>query len=56
MALFVEKLFQQAPFEDVRPAFMNRHWILHGRDSASWSRADALRLFNALQTVDSLLE
>lgn len=56
MALFVEKLFQPAPFGNVRPAFMNRHWILHGRDSAPWTQADALRLFNALQTVDSLLE
>jgi hypothetical protein len=56
MALFVEKLFQPAPFDNARPPFMNRHWILHGRDSASWTQADALRLFNALQTVDSLLE
>lgn len=56
MALFMEKLFQQAPFEDATPTFMNRHWILHGRDSAPWSRAEALRLFNALQTVDSRLE
>ena len=56
MALFIEKLFQPAPFDDARPAFMNRHWILHGRDSAPWTQADALRLFNALQTVDSLVE
>jgi hypothetical protein len=55
MALFLEKLFQRAPFDDDKPAFINRHWILHGRDSASWTVADALRLFNALQTVDSLL-
>jgi hypothetical protein len=56
MALFLEKLFQYAPFDGDRPALINRHWILHGRDSATWTVADALRLFNALQTVDSLLE
>ncbi len=51
-------LFQFAPFDGDKPVFINRHWILHGRDndSASWTVADALRLFNALQTVDSLLE
>lgn len=36
--------------------FINRHWILHGRDSATGTVADALSLFNALQTIDSLLE
>lgn len=56
MKLFVEKLFEPAPFDGTRPAFINRHWILHGRDGASWTVADALRLFNALQTVDSLIE
>jgi hypothetical protein len=55
MKLFVGKLFGPAPFDGKRPDFINRHWILHGRDSASWTVADALRLFNALQTVDSLL-
>ena len=55
MRIFLEKLFAPAPFDGTRPALINRHWILHGRDAASWTRADALRLFNALQTVDSLL-
>jgi hypothetical protein len=55
MACFLEKLFQYARFDQDKPAFINRHWILHGRDSTSWTVADALRLFNALQTVDSLL-
>lgn len=56
LELFVEQLFQKAPFDHSRPAFINRHWILHGRDAATWTVADSLRLFNALQTVDSLLE
>lgn len=56
LELFVEQLFQKAPFDENRPAFINRHWILHGRDAATWTVADSLRLFNALQTVDSLLK
>jgi hypothetical protein len=54
---FMEKLFETAPFDGTRPTLINRHWILHGRDTAasSWTVADALRLFNALQTVASLL-
>ena len=56
LELFFEQLFQKAPFDQSRPAFINRHWILHGRDAATWTVADSLRLFNALQTVDSLLE
>jgi len=56
VSLFVERLFQDASFAQGRPPFINRHWILHGRDSATWTVADALRLFNALQTIDSLLE
>lgn len=54
--LFIEQLFQPAPFDQDRPVLINRHWILHGRDAAAWTAADSLRLFNALQTIDSLLE
>jgi hypothetical protein len=56
LGAFVENLFQFAPFDEDRPATINRHWILHGRDVTAWTRADALRLFNALQTINSLLE
>jgi hypothetical protein len=56
LELFVEQLFHKTPFDKTRPAFINRHWILHGRDAATWTVADSLRLFNALQTIDSLLE
>jgi hypothetical protein len=56
LELFFGKLFESAPFDQSRPTLINRHWILHGRDAANWTSADSLRLFNALQTVDSLLE
>ena len=56
LRFFCEELFRRAPFDRGRPSLINRHWILHGRDAATWTAADSLRLFNALQTVDSLLE
>jgi hypothetical protein len=56
LEIFIEKLFQDAPFDKSRPAIINRHWILHGRDLADWTKADSLRLFCALETIDSLLE
>jgi hypothetical protein len=56
LKLFFDKLFQPAPFSQNRPALINRNWILHGRDAANWTIADSLRLFNALQTIDSMME
>jgi hypothetical protein len=56
LEIFVEKVFQDAPFDKSRPAIINRHWILHGRDSPDWTVADSLRLFCALETIHSLLE
>jgi hypothetical protein len=56
LELFLEKLFQPAEFSGTRPTLINRNWILHGRDAAEWAIADSLRLFNALQTIDSLVE
>jgi len=56
LEIFVENLFRNAPFDKNRPITINRHWILHGRDKANWTAADSLRLFSALETIDSLLE
>jgi len=56
LEIFIEKLFQDAPFDKSRPTSINRHWILHGRDSSNSTVADSLRLFSALETIDSLLE
>ena len=49
--IFVSHLFERAPFGDIRPPRLNRHWILHGRDAPDWGQADALRLFHALSTL-----
>jgi hypothetical protein len=51
MDIFVSHLFEHAPFGGARPPRLNRHWILHGRDVPDWGQAEALRLFQALQTL-----
>lgn len=51
MDIFVSNLFEQAPFDAVKPLRLNRHWILHGRDTLDWTEADVLRLFQALDTL-----
>jgi len=50
---FVLHLFDSKSFSGTRPTRINRHWILHGRDDPSWSRADCLRLFQAADTIGS---
>lgn len=48
---FVAAMWQYASFEEAAPIHLNRHWILHGRDETSWTKADVLRLFNALHIM-----
>lgn len=52
---FVGVVFQSHSFSKSRPTLINRHWILHGRDPASWTQADSLRLFQACDTVSSVM-
>jgi hypothetical protein len=51
LAAFIEKLYDRSDFSKERPPSLNRHWILHGRDSTQWTVADAIRLFNALHSI-----
>ncbi|MFT5430189.1 MAG: hypothetical protein ACI9OJ_000862 [Myxococcota bacterium] len=51
---FVNALFAHSDFEAVEPHF-NRHWILHGRASAGWERADVIRLLHGIHTIDQAL-
>lgn len=54
---FVDELFKQSNFAGMPPGRLNRHWILHGRDDASsWSQADCLRLFQAVDTISVLVD
>jgi hypothetical protein len=54
--VFTSSLFQYASFEGTRPPAINRHWILHGRDVSDWRQADALRLFQALETLGLIFD
>jgi len=49
--VFIDNLFAGSPFDGPHPGRLNRHWILHGRDHTQWTQADALRLFNLLDTI-----
>jgi hypothetical protein len=53
---FLTHLFAHAPSDSPRPIFINRHWILHGRSATDWTATDALKLVNALTTLDWLFD
>lgn len=53
---FIDKLYKTSSFARPGPVVLNRHWILHGRSASEWTRADALRLFHALDTISSAKE
>lgn len=53
---FIDELFKYSSFEGPHPGGLNRHWILHGRDAATWTQADSLRLFQAVDTISALVE
>lgn len=55
MVAFVEQLYKASDFAAGRPAVLNRHWVLHGRDHKSWDQKDSLRLFQALATTCSVM-
>ena len=49
---FIEPIFGKAPFTENRPISLNRHWVLHGRDTNAWGlRRESIRLFHALDTI-----
>ncbi|MDZ4443504.1 hypothetical protein ORM30_24075 [Bacillus cereus] len=62
VAEFFKSVFKGGNFDknSTRLPIINRDWVLHGRDyPKNWKQVDALRLFNALQTIvelDFLLE
>jgi hypothetical protein len=52
--VFLSRVFAPSDFAQQPPAFINRHWILHGRASVDWTLSDALRLVNSLTMLDFL--
>lgn len=54
---FIEPIFGNAPFSARRPIVLNRHWVLHGRDTKAWGlRRESIRLFHALDTVSTTVD
>ena len=53
---FCELLYESTPFDKAVPRQLNRHWILHGRTSTRWTRLDAVRLYQALDTTAAILK
>lgn len=52
LKFFKTKLFKKHDFHKNRREVINRNWVLHGRDDPQkWSKADAIRLFNTLSTM-----
>lgn len=52
---FVSGLYKSHPFGRGAPDTLNRHWIMHGRAGSEWGRVDALRLFQAVDTIASVI-
>lgn len=53
---FIDELFKKSDFSTAPPDRLNRHWVLHGRDASRWSQADSLRLFQAVDTISTLID
>jgi hypothetical protein len=56
LVVFLEHLFAPSDFERTSPTFINRHWVLHGRSATDWTATDAVKLVNALATLNWLFE
>lgn len=48
---YTSEIFNHHPFCEEAPKNLNRHWILHGRDEADWSRTDSLKLLHGIATI-----
>jgi hypothetical protein len=52
---FITALYQKSDFSGAEPEMINRHWILHGRTAFNNSQIDSIRIFNAIETVSSIV-
>lgn len=52
---FVDEIFFNSDFTGQEPR-LNRHWIMHGRATANWTREDAVRLLHAVRVLDESLD
>lgn len=54
MDAFVRRLYSYSDFSAPAPIQLNRHWVLHGRDTRLRDKTDCLRLLQALDTLSML--
>jgi len=48
-------LFKTVPFESDKPTFLNRNWVLHGRDDpTSWGKIEVYKLMTIISAIKSL--
>lgn len=52
---FIKALYNKSDFSKDEPEIINRHWILHGRTAFNNSQIDSIRIFNAIETVSSIV-
>lgn len=53
---FSRTVFAASDFAANAPERINRHWTMHGRSRPDWTRADCLRLFQAIHTLSDEIE
>ncbi|MHB8150023.1 MAG: hypothetical protein ACYDIB_07655 [Desulfobulbia bacterium] len=54
---FITQIFGKAPFSENRPIKLNRHWVLHGRDTKAWGLPrESIRLFHAIDTISTTVD
>lgn len=53
---FLRTLYAGHPFDQDRPAVLNRHWVIHGRDLSFQTQANALRLLTGVSAIGELWE
>lgn len=50
-------IYAYTDFSEKRKTFINRHWVLHGRDNpVHWKKVDAIRLLNVLSSLQFIKE
>ena len=53
VAAFVETAWTSSKFSGNKPPYLNRHWILHGREMQDVKKADVLQLLQAIYWVST---
>jgi hypothetical protein len=53
---FMVALYAPSDFAQSPPDTLNRHWALHGRERPEYTKADCLRLFQAIHTISPATE